>query len=91
MIRLRLVLAAAALAALPTAGPCAEEAPSAERGRKALLGRHFTPPSIPLAAYENAWTSRNVGSSFSKKAGPLSGLRLNCMSERTERASLPPW
>jgi mono/diheme cytochrome c family protein len=61
MIRLRLVLAAAALAALPTAGPCAEEAPSAERGRKALLGRHFTPPSIPLAAYENAWTVWDPG------------------------------
>jgi mono/diheme cytochrome c family protein len=27
----------------------------AERGEKALLGRHFNPPTIPLAAYENAW------------------------------------
>ncbi|HKI34080.1 MAG TPA: hypothetical protein VKA46_19665 [Gemmataceae bacterium] len=56
MIRLRLVLTAAvALAALPAAGPCADDSPSAERGRKALLGRHFTPPTISLAAYENAW------------------------------------
>jgi mono/diheme cytochrome c family protein len=55
MVRLRLVLAAAALTALPAAGLCGEEAPSAERGRKALLGRHFTPPTMSVSAYENAW------------------------------------
>ncbi len=55
MTRLRLVLALAALTALSPLGPCAEDSPSAERGRKALLERHFTPPTIPLAAYENAW------------------------------------
>jgi mono/diheme cytochrome c family protein len=55
MMRLRLVLSAVALAALPAAGWCADEAPSAERGRKALLGRNFTPPTIPIAAYEGAW------------------------------------
>jgi mono/diheme cytochrome c family protein len=26
-----------------------------QRGEKALLGRHFNPPAIPLEAYENAW------------------------------------
>ncbi len=55
MIRVRLVLAAAALAVLPSAGVCAEGAPSAERGHKALLERNFTPPTIPIAAYEGAW------------------------------------
>jgi mono/diheme cytochrome c family protein len=55
MTRLRLVVTAAALAALPAAGVCGEEAPSAERGREALLRRHFTPPTIPVYAYENAW------------------------------------
>jgi hypothetical protein len=55
MVRLRVVLALTALAALPPAARCGEDAPSAERGRKALLGRNFTPPTIPLAAYDNAW------------------------------------
>jgi hypothetical protein len=55
MIHHRLVLAAAMLAAFPTAALCADETPSAERGRKALLGRHFTPPTIPLASYQDAW------------------------------------
>src|SRR5437868_3616600 len=55
MIRLRLVLSAALLAALPALGVGADDAPSAERGKKALLTRNFTPPSIPLPAYENAW------------------------------------
>src|SRR5262249_43454015 len=55
MVRLRLMLALAALAALAPAALCAEDTPSAERGRKALLGRHFTPPTIPLTAYDNAW------------------------------------
>jgi mono/diheme cytochrome c family protein len=55
MTRPGLVLAAVVLASFPAAGRCAEEAPSAERGRKALLERHFTPPTIPLAAYNNAW------------------------------------
>jgi mono/diheme cytochrome c family protein len=55
MTRLWLVLAAAALATFPATGRSAEDTPSAERGRKALLGRHFTPPTIPLAAYDDAW------------------------------------
>jgi mono/diheme cytochrome c family protein len=50
-----LVLAAAVLTAFPAAGRCADEAPSAERGRKALLGRNFTPGTIPLGAYDGAW------------------------------------
>jgi mono/diheme cytochrome c family protein len=54
MARVGLVLAAV-LAVLPSIGRCADEAPSAERGRKALLGRNFTPPTIPLGAYDNAW------------------------------------
>jgi hypothetical protein len=33
----------------------AGEPAAVERGTKALLGRHFTPPSIPVAAYDNAW------------------------------------
>src|SRR5205809_7248278 len=28
---------------------------AAERGQKALLGRNFTPPTISLGAYQNAW------------------------------------
>jgi mono/diheme cytochrome c family protein len=55
MMRFRLVLAVTTLAALPAAGLCADDTPSAERGRKALLGRHFTAPTIPLGAYDNAW------------------------------------
>src|SRR5262249_37451641 len=38
-----------------------EETP-AQRGEKALLGRHFNPPSIPLSAYENAWKYWGDGS-----------------------------
>ena len=33
----------------------AAEETAAQRGEKALLGRHFNPPTIPLYAYENAW------------------------------------
>jgi mono/diheme cytochrome c family protein len=55
MIRLRLILGAMALATFPALALSAEEAPSAERGRQALLGRHFTAPTIPIAAYDNAW------------------------------------
>jgi mono/diheme cytochrome c family protein len=55
MIRVRLALAALALAALPAAAVSGDQEPSAERGGKALLGRHFTPATIPLAAYDNAW------------------------------------
>jgi mono/diheme cytochrome c family protein len=29
----------------------------AQRGEQSLLGRHFNPPTIPLASYENAWRS----------------------------------
>ena len=51
----RVVLLLAALATLPATSLGADDAPSAERGRKALLGRHFTAPTIPLGAYDNAW------------------------------------
>ncbi len=34
--------------------PAAEPTP-AERGEKALLGRHFVPPNIPMTAYDNLW------------------------------------
>src|SRR6516225_6832081 len=37
-----------------TAGDSSDSTP-AQRGEKALLGRHFNPPTIPLAAYGNAW------------------------------------
>src|SRR5262249_36048667 len=43
---------------LPILAPSSEnssELTPAQRGEKALLGRHFNPPTIPLAAYENAW------------------------------------
>jgi mono/diheme cytochrome c family protein len=55
MIRLRRVLAVLALAVVPGVGTSADNAPSAERGRKALLERSFTPASIPIAAYDGAW------------------------------------
>src|SRR5262245_25775250 len=32
-----------------------EEAPSAEKGRKALTEKHYLPPSLSLAAYEGIW------------------------------------
>src|ERR671932_2563229 len=55
MTRLRSVVAVlATLAALSPWARAAEPGP-AERGARALLGRHFTPPTIPLSAYENAW------------------------------------
>lgn len=38
-----------------TLGALAAEPTPAERGKKALLGRHFTPPTISVAAYDNAW------------------------------------
>src|SRR5262249_34557601 len=37
------------------AGPAEKPASDAERGRKALLGRRFTPPLFSRKAYENAW------------------------------------
>src|SRR5262245_15214102 len=43
------------LAASRGGPPSAEAAPDAERGKKALLGRSFTPPMFSLKAYENAW------------------------------------
>jgi hypothetical protein len=33
----------------------AEEPSPAERGRRALLGKCYNPPTIPLSAYENVW------------------------------------
>ncbi len=41
---------------LTRTGPARAEGPTAaERGEKALLTRHFTPPTISIAAYQNAW------------------------------------
>jgi cytochrome c5 len=39
---------------IPISAP-AEELTPVQRGEKALLGRHFTPPTISLEAYQNAW------------------------------------
>src|SRR5437763_7653151 len=55
MTCLRLSLLVALVVALPTVGRCGDDTPSAERGRQALLTRHFTPATIPLTAYNNAW------------------------------------
>jgi mono/diheme cytochrome c family protein len=55
MTRPGLMLAVAALAVVPAVGVFGEADSPAERGRKALLGRHFTPPTIPVNAYQNAW------------------------------------
>src|SRR5208283_5952204 len=38
-----------------TAEPGTAEPTPAERGEKALLGRHFNPPTISISAYQNAW------------------------------------
>jgi mono/diheme cytochrome c family protein len=46
------VLAAAVTAATAAA---ADEMTAAQRGEKALLGRHFTPPTLPSSAYQNLW------------------------------------
>src|SRR5438067_2409073 len=35
--------------------PSLASANAVERGRKALLGRAFTPPAFGLAAHDNAW------------------------------------
>lgn len=52
------VIAGSAVLSFPlfasSADKSTEETP-AQRGEKALLGRHFNPPTIPLSAYENAW------------------------------------
>jgi mono/diheme cytochrome c family protein len=56
---MRLILAAGvsigSLAPLAGAGDKSAEDTPAERGRKALLGRHFNTPTIRLSAYENVW------------------------------------
>jgi mono/diheme cytochrome c family protein len=39
----------------------AEEPTAVERGQKALLGRHFNPPTISIAAYQNAWRQWGEG------------------------------
>jgi hypothetical protein len=44
-----------ALGALVSSLAPAEEPPSAEKGRQALLTKTYTPPSMTLKAYENAW------------------------------------
>src|SRR5229473_5642176 len=43
------------LVPLAAAGDAAAEETPAERGKKALLGRHFLSPTILPSAYENAW------------------------------------
>jgi hypothetical protein len=40
---------------LGAAAGAADEMTPAQRGEKALLGRHFTPPDLPLTAYDNLW------------------------------------
>ncbi len=49
-----LVAGIVALSALAARAP-AEAPTAAERGREALLGRAFNPPTTSLAAYRNAW------------------------------------
>ncbi|HZT78665.1 MAG TPA: hypothetical protein VFA26_00465, partial [Gemmataceae bacterium] len=49
------LLAALGLFLSPLATPSPAREPSAERGKEALLGRAFNPPSISFRAYENAW------------------------------------
>ena len=56
MMRKTLATAAALLSlATLAAVPRAADPNAAERGEKALLGRHFNPPTISLNAYRNAW------------------------------------
>ena len=56
---MRLILVAGfligSLAPLAGAGDKSAEDTPADRGRKALLGRHFNTPTIRLSAYENVW------------------------------------
>jgi mono/diheme cytochrome c family protein len=54
----RLLAATAFTLVIPVLSLCASDpaAPTAaQRGEKALLGRHFNPPAISLEAYGNAW------------------------------------
>src|SRR5207237_54122 len=44
-----------AVAAVLIAGPSPAQESAAERGRKALTSRSFTPASWSVAAYENLW------------------------------------
>jgi len=39
----------------------AEREEAVERGKRALEGRHFTPPTIPLDVYENLWKLWGTG------------------------------
>src|SRR5437660_503370 len=55
LLRNATIVAALLGLAIPAAGPRAAEPAAAERGEKALLGRHFNPPTISLHAYQNAW------------------------------------
>jgi hypothetical protein len=46
---------AALLLLLATAGATRADAPSAERGKKALLGKSYSPPAMLATAYADAW------------------------------------
>jgi hypothetical protein len=50
-----LLLVPLVLAPFHAAADNAADLSPAKRGEQALLGRHFNPPTIPLAAYENVW------------------------------------
>jgi hypothetical protein len=51
----------AGLVPLAAAGDKSAEDTPAERGKKALLGRHFNTPTIRLSAYENVWKHWDQG------------------------------
>src|SRR5262245_45910077 len=49
-------LSVVVLASLASGAPATEaEAPSAEKGRQLLTSKHYTPPIMTLAAYEDIW------------------------------------
>jgi mono/diheme cytochrome c family protein len=49
----RIVLAVSVLALFPLLA--AAEPSAAQRGEKAMLGRHFTPPTFSISGYQNVW------------------------------------
>ena len=54
MSRCAVIAGIAWVMAVSCGSPAAEPSP-AQRGEKALLGRHFTPPTFSLSAYQNVW------------------------------------
>lgn len=51
----RLIMATGVVCASLASYSLPTDATPAERGEKALLGRHFTPPTFSTSAYQNAW------------------------------------